>query len=202
MEQFPAKQSIADIIKRSKKGDLEAFSSLVQMYQTRVLSLCLKLTGNRPDAEDLAQEVFIKSYKSLDGFRQEAEFGTWLHRIAVNLYINQKKKNSRVVVLSINDPVKTDSGEISREIVDDSEDPQQKLEASENRQLIRQALDMLSPEHKTVLILREIEGYSYEEIAQITKNSLGTIKSRMNRARQALKDKISQMGHIGAGKGG
>jgi RNA polymerase sigma-70 factor (ECF subfamily) len=118
------------------------------------------------------------------------------------LYLNSKKKNAKVTIFSIDDPVKTDAGEINREVPDDSNDPQQKLEASENRKVIKQALDSLSPEHKSVLLLREIEGYSYEEIARITQSSLGTVKSRMNRARQALRNKITQMEHALTGSGG
>jgi len=187
---------------RSQRGEVDSFGSLVNIYQSKVLGLCLKLTGNRSDAEDLAQEVFLKSFRSLKGFRLEADFGTWLHRITVNMYLNYKKKNSKVTIFYIDDPVKTDTGEINREILDESADPSQEIEEKEDRNVIKQALDSLSPEHKAVLVLREIEGYSYEEIAQITQSSLGTVKSRMNRARQALKEKILQTGMTKAGKGG
>jgi len=194
--------NIVELIMRSQRGEVDSFGSLVNIYQSKVLGLCLKLTGNRSDAEDLAQEVFLKSFRSLKGFRLEADFGTWLHRITVNMYLNYKKKNSKVTIFYIDDPVKTDTGEINREILDESADPSQEIEEKEDRNVIKQALDSLSPEHKAVLVLREIEGYSYEEIAQITQSSLGTVKSRMNRARQALKEKILQTGMTKAGKGG
>jgi RNA polymerase sigma-70 factor (ECF subfamily) len=197
-----ADSNITNLIKRSQHGDVDSFGILVNIYQGKVLGLCLKLTGNRSDAEDLAQDVFIKSYSALKGFRREADFGTWLHRITVNMYLNYKKKNSRMNILYIDDPVKTDNGEISREIADSSADPLQEVEEKEDRSAVRQALDSLSPEHKAVLVLREIEGYSYEEIAQITQSSLGTVKSRMNRARLALKDKMTQIGITKTGRGG
>ncbi|MFZ5633374.1 MAG: sigma-70 family RNA polymerase sigma factor [Bacillota bacterium] len=181
---------ISELIKRSQRGDTGTFEKLVTMYQGRVFGLCLKLTGNRDDAEDLAQEVFIKAFHSLKGFRLEADFGTWLHRIAVNMYLNIKKKNARAPYISLDDPISTETGEISREVADTgvSGDPLASLEEVEFRGIVRQALGRLTEEHRAVLVLRDMEGYSYEEIARITQCSLGTVKSRINRARQALRE--------------
>lgn len=194
MDQTTNKNITAELIKRSQKGDLKTFESLVTIYQGRVFGLCVKLTGNRDDAEDLAQEVFIKAFNSLKGFRLEADFGTWLHRIAVNMWLNIKKKNSRAVYLSLDEPISTDNGEITREVADgdSSRDPLASLEEVEFRGHVRQALGRLSQEHRAVLVLRDMEGYSYEEIAQITQSSLGTVKSRINRARQTLRNIMTE----------
>ncbi|KJS66642.1 MAG: RNA polymerase subunit sigma-24 [Peptococcaceae bacterium BICA1-7] len=185
---------MAELIKRSQKGDLKTFESLVTMYQGRVFGLCVKLTGNRDDAEDLAQEVFIKAFNSLKGFRLEADFGTWLHRIAVNMWLNIKKKNSRATIVSLDEPISTSNGEITREVADgdSSRDPLASLEEVEFRGHVRQALGRLSQEHQAVLVLRDMEGYSYEEIARITDSSLGTVKSRINRARQTLRNIMTE----------
>ena len=187
------KNMVTDLIKRAQRGDAKPFEILVNMYQNRVFGLCVKLTGNRDDAEDLAQEVFIKAYHALDGFRLEADFGTWLHRIAVNMYLNMKKKNSRVIQVSLDEPISTGDGEVSREIADQDAagNPLASLEEVEFRGMVRQALDQLSQEHRSVLVLRDMEGYSYDEIATLTQCSLGTVKSRINRARQALRELIS-----------
>lgn len=191
-ERSTNKSLIEELIKRSQRGDTKTFESLVTMYQGRVYGLCLKLSGNRDDAEDLAQEVFIKAFHALGGFRLEADFGTWLYRIAVNLWLNIKKRNSRTSYASLDDPISTENGEISREIADGniSGDPLASLEETEFRGQVRQALESLSREHKAVLVLRDMEGYSYEEIARITQCSLGTVKSRINRARQAMREQL------------
>ncbi len=184
--------NVTELVKRSQNGDIKAFEGLVNFYQGRIFGLCLRLTGNQDDAEDLAQEVFIKAYNSLKGFRLEADFGTWLHRIAVNMWINIKKKNSKIVQISIDEPYTTEKGEIQRDIADfnNTGDPLASLEEVEFKNLVKQALNELSAEHKTVLVLRDMEGYSYDEIAVITKCTLGTVKSRINRARQALREKL------------
>jgi RNA polymerase sigma-70 factor (ECF subfamily) len=194
LDQSVHKNTITDLIRNSQKGDIKTFESLVTMYQGRVFGLCVKLTGNRDDAEDLAQEVFIKAFNSLKGFRLEADFGTWLHRIAVNMWLNIKKKNSRATIVSLDDPISTGNGEFTREVADDSSggNPLASLEEVEFRGQVRQALGQLSQEHRAVLVLRDMEGYTYEEIARITDSSLGTVKSRINRARQSLRQIITE----------
>ena len=183
---------IKKLVKKSQTGDTDAFEDLVNFYQGRIFGLCLRLAGNRDDAEDLAQEVFIKAFHSLKGFRLEAEFGTWLHRIAVNMWINIKKKNSKIIQISIDEPLNTQEGQLQRDVADTGSagDPLEALEEVEFKNFVKQALDELSPEHKTVLVLRDMEGYSYEEIADMTQCSLGTVKSRINRARQAMRKKL------------
>ncbi len=183
------KNITAELIRRSQRGDAGSFEGLVRLYQGRVFGLCLKLTGQRDDAEDLAQEVFIRAFHSLKGFRLEADFGTWLHRIAVNMWLNIKKKNSRVVQLSLDDPISTEEGEVSREVAgpEGAGDPLAALEEAEFRDLVRRALMMLSEEHRTALVLRDMEGCSYEEMAVVLQCSLGTVKSRISRARKAMR---------------
>ncbi|MBF7081563.1 sigma-70 family RNA polymerase sigma factor [Desulfallas sp. Bu1-1] len=176
------------LVNKSKQGSNEAFEQLVKLYQNKVYALCYQLTNSRSDAQDLAQETFIKAYRSLSGFRNEADFGTWMHRIAVNLWINIKRRKKPEV--SLDATITTDNGEMSIDVASNDETPDEKLERKEFNTLVKLALNDLSEEHRTVLILREMYGYNYEEIAQIMDCSLGTVKSRINRARQSLKEKI------------
>lgn len=179
------------LVKQSQQGNTRAFEQLVNIYQDKIYTLCCQLTGNRADAEDLAQNAFIKAYRSLPSFRNEADFGTWLYRIAVNLSINEKRKRKPEVYLD--SPVQTREGEMPRMVASDTDSPEDVYEKKEFREMIREALGELSAEHKAVLVLREIQGYSYEEIAVMLDCSLGTIKSRINRARQTLKKEITRL---------
>jgi RNA polymerase sigma-70 factor (ECF subfamily) len=184
------------LIRQAQAGDLRAFEELVVIYQDKIVTLSYYLTGNQADAQDLAQEVLVRAYTKLRSFRQEADLGTWLHRITVNLWSNMQRRQKFPNLLSLDDPVQTGEGEFTRTVAsDDPEgDPEEAFEGKELQESVRQALRSLSDEYRIVLVLREIEGYSYEEIAKITGCSLGTVKSRMSRARQALREKIEVRG--------
>lgn len=186
------------LIRQAQAGDLGAFEELVAIYQDRVVTMGYYLTGSRADAEDLAQEVFVRAYISLKGFRHGADLGTWLHRIALNQWSNMKRGRKFPNVLSLDDPVQTEQGEFARTVAsaDLGGDPSAALEGKELQGLVQQALRSLPDEQRVVLVLREIEGFSYEEIAKITSCSLGTVKSRMSRARQGLREKIRDQGEI------
>lgn len=179
---------VKKLVHQAQKGDTLAFEQLVTLYQDRIYGLTYHLTGNHADAQDLAQDAFVKAYYALKGFRNEADFGTWLHRITVNVWINVKRKQRPVV--SLDEPVNTGDGEVQRELAATDESPHEAAERREFQELVRATLMELSEEHRTVLVLREMQGYSYEEIAEILNCSLGTVKSRINRARLTLKEKM------------
>ncbi|MDI6711418.1 MAG: sigma-70 family RNA polymerase sigma factor [Thermoanaerobacterales bacterium] len=180
------------LVQKSQDGDTGAFEELVTLYQDRVYALSYRLTGNGADAQDLAQETFVKAYTGLKGFRNQADFGTWLHRITVNLWINARRRERPSV--SLDAPVQTADGEVQRVVAATAEeDPAELAERAEFRQAVQAALRDLSREHRAVLVLREMQGYNYDEIARVMDCSLGTVKSRLNRARQALKDKLAHM---------
>ena len=184
---------IRELVKQAQKNDLGAFEELVRIYKDRIYGLCYQLTNNQADAQDLAQEVFIRAYTGLASFRNEADFGTWLHRIAVNQWINFKRKQKRHTLISLDAPIQTSEGEMTREVAVAEEDPQEIYEQMELQGFVRKALDQLSAEHRTVLVLRELQGYSYDEIASVVGCTLGTVKSRINRARQALKEMVNAL---------
>lgn len=185
----PVDRTVRLLVEQSQNGDKNAFEKLVKLYQNRVYALCFQLTSNHSDAQDLAQEAFVKAYISLKSFRNEADFGTWLHRITVNLWINIKRR--RKPEFSLDETIKTSDGELSVEVAADTETPEESLERREFGMLVRSAFQELSEEHRAVLLLREMYGYNYDEIATMTNCSLGTVKSRINRARQSLKKKVT-----------
>lgn len=176
---------VKTLVAQAQQGDVQAFERLVLAYQDRLYGLCYRLAGNHADAQDLAQETFVRAYRALDRFRQEADFGTYLHRIAVNLWLNHRKRNQ--AVLSLDDPVLTGEGELPRQVADNNRQPEQAIEDGELKDLIWQAIGTLGREHRAVLVLREMETLSYEEIAAALGVAPGTVKSRLSRARNALK---------------
>jgi len=182
------------LVKKAQKNDLSAFEELLRLYQNKVYALCNHLTGNCDDAQDLAQEAFIRAYRAIGSFRNEADFGTWLHRITVNVWLNSKRKKNGQAPVSLDEPYRgDDGGELQREVAAEDGDPLQALEEKEFRSLVRVALKSLSEEHRAVLVLREIEGYNYEEISRLLDCSLGTVKSRLSRAREAMKHRMTEL---------
>jgi len=181
---------VEDLIAKAQQGDMGAFEEMVLIYQDRVYSQCHYLAGNRDDAQDLAQDVFMQAYKGIRSFRQDADFGTWLHRIAVNLWINFCRRQKKVVAFSIDEPLPTREGKMARELVADEDSPLEKIERLEFNDLVAAGLNRILPEYRMVLVLRDIEGYNYDEIAGFLNISLGTVKSRINRGRKALKKEL------------
>ena len=180
-------------IKSFLAGDKKTFDKLVLKYQDRVFNLCYRFLGDYEEANDSAQETFIKVYNSLKNFRFESAFSTWLYRIAVNTCKNKLSSlkfrlNQRMVRL---DREKT-SDEDCRltEIRDESLSPEAELENKERETIIQKAIDSLPKDYKSVVVLRDIEGLSYEETAEITGYNIGTVKSKLSRARVRLREKL------------
>ena len=180
------------LIKASQAGNLDAFEELLCLYQDRVYSHCLHLTKNEEDAADLAQEVFIRAYKSITSFRGDADFGTWMHRIAVNLWINQRRSTkNKLITFSIDESLTLENGEqLQREFISPGPTPLEAMERMELIELIQIKLNQLPENFRMALVLRDIEGYTYEDIAMMLSCSLGTVKSRINRGRSLLKEML------------
>lgn len=183
-----------DLITKAQQNNLDAFEQLVLGYQDRVYSHCLHLTGNPDDAQDLAQDVFVQAFKGLRSFRQESDFGTWLHRIAVNQWINHCRRTRKVVFYSIDESLPGRDSDMIRELAATEDGPLENVERQELKAQIQQALSRVPDEYRLVLVLREIEGYNYDEIASLLECSLGTVKSRINRGRKALKKELDKFG--------
>ncbi len=178
------------LIKKIKKGDSKAFEELIKQYETMIYNTCMKILKNEHEAYDAAQEVCIKVWKQIDKFEGNSKFSTWVYRIATNqcLDIIRKRKSQKVVSLEVGN----NDDEWSLEIEDTTQDILKHIENTEMVDALRLALNELKEEHRQVIILRDIEDYSYDEISQKLSISLGTVKSRLSRARQNLKNILLQ----------
>lgn len=171
------------LIDRFKNGDTSAFEEIVLKYQDRIYNLCRHMLGNAHEAEDAAQDTFIKAYQKLKDFNPEASLYTWLYRIAVNTSLDYKKKPFFESFFK-----KSDEGEeFVEEPASDWPSPEKLYESKQLDLALRKSLGKLSLKLRTVIILKEIEGLSYEEISDILDVSIGTVKSRISRAREELK---------------
>jgi RNA polymerase sigma-70 factor (ECF subfamily) len=170
-------------------GDTAAFGVLVGRYQDRLYNTVYRLVGNAEDAHDVVQEAFLSAYQSLENFKGDSRFFTWLYRIAVNTAISLKRKKKVTLRLDA-----SRNGEGSAEPADPSESnrPGYALEREEQGREVQRALGRLSPEHRTVLVLKDIEGQKYEEMAEILGVPVGTIRSRLHRARLELRELLEQ----------
>lgn len=183
----------AILIRAFQGGDKAVFDELVLKHQHKLFNLCYRLSGDYQEANDVAQETFMKVYESLKRFRFESAFSTWLYRIAVNLCKNKFKSlayRQKKRTVSLDNPGLGEDDDSALEIRDDTHSPAKELEKKERMRAIEEAIRMLPPEQKTVVTLRDIEGFSYEEIVQITGTALGTVKSRLARARLDLRKRL------------
>jgi len=180
----PESQDDRQLVERAKQGEREAFASLVRRHQDRAFNLAYQIVRNREDALDVAQEAFTRAYTSLPTFKGDATFSTWLHRIVVNLAIDSLRRRRRG-----GEATYDDARGLPEEPEADlpvGEDPVTVLEAKQTRALLARGIEQLPPAQRAVLILREIEGMSYEEIAQAVGCNLGTVMSRLFYARRKL----------------
>ena len=166
------------LIQRFKAGDLSIFEIILKKYQDRIYNLCRYLLGNPQDAEDAAQDVFLKAYRKLRNFKPESSLYTWLYRIAVNTCLDHKRKFRP-------EPFKDQS--LAENVPSSEPSPEQRYQSKEIGQAIQSALDQLPKQSRAVIVLREVEGLSYEEMAEVLNTSVGTVKSRISRTREELR---------------
>jgi RNA polymerase sigma-70 factor (ECF subfamily) len=180
------------LIARAQRGDEEAFAALFEAYKRRVYVLCLRMTENTAEAEDLMQEAFLQLFRKISTFRGESAFSTWLHRLVVNVVLMRlRKKGLQQVALdevdtSQDEPVKRDYGDDDR-----------RLMRSIDRIGLERALAELPPGYRTVFVLHDIEGYEHNEIAEIMKCSVGNCKSQLHKARMKLREWLREKQSIG-----
>jgi len=180
-----------ELINAFKAGEKSAFDELVLNHKDKVFNLCYWFVGDYQDANDLAQDVFFKAFKALKNFRFESTFSTWIYRITVNTCKNRlnslQYRLKKKFIHFNNTAAKSNPGV---EIVDESSSPEIELVRKEKSRLIQTAINSLSVEKKVVVVLRDIEGLSYEEISSATGFNLGTVKSKLARARRDLREKL------------
>lgn len=176
------------LIKKCMNGNLKAFDELIEKYEKTAYNIALKMLKNPEDAMDVSQEALIKVFKSIKSFNFESAFSTWLYRIVTNTCLDFLRKQNKNVY-SIDNPIYTEDGEIERDIPGDlSDTPEEMLEKKLTKELVNNSIEKLDENHRVVIILRDIQGFSYDEISSILECSIGTVKSRINRARKSLKD--------------
>jgi RNA polymerase sigma-70 factor, ECF subfamily len=180
-----AQPTEAELIAASRRGDTEAYGTLVRQYQNRLCSSLRHICGSLADAQDAAQEAFLRAYLNLNRFTGSSAFYTWLYRIAVNFAISEQRKRHARQSLHQNSQAN------HQEPAQDSETCDARLLRQERAAQVQEALASLSPEHRTILVLREIEDCDYDEIASILSIPVGTVRSRLHRARLQLRERLN-----------
>jgi len=188
----------SDLLRRAQRGDRAAYGQIVLAYQDRLYNAVLRLVGDREEARELTQEAFTRGLMKLDSFRGDASPYTWLFRIAVNLAISRLRKVQRHRVFSLSAPGhgkdnggdEQGSGLIDRVAAKSATTPAADLEAREQSEQVLAALGRLDAEYRAVLVMRDIEGFDYQQMADVLGLPLGTLKSRLFRARLALRDEL------------
>ncbi len=184
-----------DLLEQCRQGDMTAFSLLVEKYQDRLFNTTYRLCGNYQDACELTQETFLRALKGIAGFRGDAKFYTWLFRIALNLTRSHRRRAGRRRWRSLDQPDGTLelASQASRLGGNDCPDPAERAEQAERNAKVGAALDQLAQQHRTVIVLRDVEGLNYEQIAQIVGVPVGTVKSRVHRGRLTLRKYLADL---------
>lgn len=186
------------LIQKAQKGNIAAFEELVRQHEKMVYNLALRTLGNDSDAQDASQEAFIKAWTGLGSFRGDSKFSVWLYRLVSNVCMDMlRRRKNEALSLTVSD---NEGEETVLDIPDESSSPQSLLEKRELQQDIQKAIDSLPEDYRRVILLRELADLSYEEIARVLNMDLGTVKSRIFRARKKLCAILSDGGNFSAQK--
>jgi RNA polymerase sigma-70 factor (ECF subfamily) len=175
------------LVARARSGDERAYRALLEKYQRAVFSICLRMVRNRDEATDLAQEAFIKVFASLDRYNPAYAFSSWLFKITSNLCIDYLRKR-RIDTLPMDQPIDGETGEIQRQYAAPDPTPEERLDRNQKMERLEEAIMSLPEHYRIMLVLRHQEDLSYEEIADHLSVPLGTVKARIHRAREMLKN--------------
>lgn len=181
----------AELIKKAQNGDLRAFEQIVTGHYSKIYNIALGIMGSPHDAEDAAQNVLIKLHSAIGSFRFQSKFSSWVYRITTNVCLDEIRKIKRSKSSSMTN--------IDDEVIDipqQGSSPEERYISAEKRNVLYQCIAKLKDEHKKVIVLRDINGFSYTEIAEILKCSEGTVKSRISRARLSLKTILTESGYF------
>lgn len=187
MDEIEQEQLVAACI----KGDPKAYEKLIHCFQTKIYSLAMRMLGDPDDAADVTQETFIRVFRTLNKYRGDATLATWIYRITANLCLDWLRQRKRKA-LSSDSPLSWGHETVKRQIEDNSPGPEEQVATAELRREIQAALNKLEDHHRLAIILRDVQGLSYDEIAEVLQCPLGTIKSRINRGRQQLKQLLEE----------
>ena len=187
------------LIERSKRGDIVAFDMLVRAYEKSVYNTAYRLSASYDDASDIAQEAFFRAWNNLKSFRGDSAFSTWLYRIVTNVFLDDRKRKRARPQRSLDEAIALDESNVARQFEDDAPGPEEIAEGGERRMLLERAIQTLPESQRIVIVLYHSQGLSYEEIAEITNLPMGTVKSKLNRARLALRDRLAPMAELFSG---
>ena len=187
----PAPEQESELVRRARKGDLEAYDDLVKRYQERIYATIYHMTSNHEDANDLAQESFIKAFQALKSFKGGSSFYTWLYRIAVNKTINFLKQRKNRTHMSLNDIDFNAEHDPDLMALISDKTPRREAGLTELQKKLNEALLKLSEPHRLVVVLHDVQGQSHEEIAEIMDCNIGTVRSRLFYARQQMQAELA-----------
>ncbi len=175
-----------DLVRRAQRGDMGAFNDLVLRHQDKIFNAVFRFCGNHEDAADITQRAFINAYRKISEFEGDAAFTTWMYRIAFNQSISFRRENTRHRSVSLT------SGKDDEMIVEPAitTNPDERMESQDNQRKVQQALNQLDDDDRRIIVLKDIEDRSYDDIAEILDIPKGTVRSRLHRARLALKEKL------------
>lgn len=175
------------LVELSRSGDTGALEPLIALYERKIYNFCFRISGNRDDAYDLAQETFLRMCASITSFRAEAPFSSWIYRIANNVCVDYIRHKSRIRCISIDAPCESEDGEAHWQIADKCAGPEESAEFGDLKHALAAGIRTLALDHRTAIIMHDVQNRTYEEIACAVGCPIGTVKSRLNRARTGLK---------------
>lgn len=185
-------ERVNTLVSKAQAGDVRAFEQLVEQYYPRIYNIALGMLGTSADAEDAAQTALIKMYRSIGGFKFNSKLSTWIYRITTNVCTDRLRKKSRTPSSSLDELSESGFDMASADAL-----PEERVVANEKKKILYKGIERLKSEHKEIIVLRDINGFSYGEIAQILKCGEGTVKSRISRARASLKSILEESGYFG-----
>jgi len=181
------------ILARCKQGDRAAFDDLIRRYEKKVYNFAFRLSGNYDEANDIAAETFVRIFNSLANFRGDSSFITWLFRIVTNVYLDERKRQRARPHQSLEEVIALEESNVQRQIEDPLPTPEEMTEKRERSDLLQAAIEALPDYQRMMIVLYHTEGKSYEEIAEILDLPIGTVKSRLNRARLSLREYLEPL---------
>jgi RNA polymerase sigma-70 factor (ECF subfamily) len=182
-----------ELVSRAQAGDREAMGELLQRYERRILSVLVGMVRNPEDAREILQETFVRAFRNLEGFKGESSFYTWIYRIAMNLAIDHQRRGHKRPTTEFDETIGVEEDAVGAGSAGLGIDPFKNLRSRELGTRIFEAIESLTPDHRAVILLREIDGLSYEEISEVLQCELGTVMSRLHYARKKLQTRLQEM---------
>lgn len=182
-----------ELVAQAQAGDRDAVQQLLERYERRLLSVIIGMVRNPEDAREILQETFVRAFRNLDGFKGESSFYTWIYRIAMNLAIDHQRRGNKRPLVEFDDTVGMKEDAVGEGSATLGIDPFKSVRSRELGKKIFEAIESLTPDHRAVILLREIDGLSYEEISEVLDCSLGTVMSRLHYARKKLQSRLQEM---------